>query len=192
MQVTKELKRLLCKAQEIIVYFNPTNEPPNGIAKDWTKRSVTLDLYFIKRPRTNVEVTKVEDKSGAQYRVQLQSKGQIRSGYHDQAQEASYPTGHQFSKYSDDKSNIYNPRKGAWVFLHAPLSENLRGILKTLPINSTLEWRVRLDNNNHYCTANNLHADELHLEIRQENKIVTRLVDYIITQDNSARFGYEF
>lgn len=192
MQVTKETKRLLCKAQEIIVYFNPNNESPNGIAKDWSERSVTLDLYFTKRPRTNVEVTKVEDKSGAQYRVQLQSKGLIRSGYHNQTQDASYPTGYKFSKYSDDKSNIFQPRKGAWLFLHAPQAENLRGILKTLPISATLEWRVILDNNNHYCVASCLHADELHLSIKQEAKIVTRLVDYIVTQDNSARFGFEF
>jgi hypothetical protein len=179
------------------VYFNPTDESPNGIAKDWTERSVTLDLYFKEKPKTKHEVTQVEDKEGAQYRVQLKGNGLLRSGYHDQLKDAEYPTGYKFSKYSDDKSNIYCPRKGAWLFLDAQFNANLKAIIRSLlPGYSDIQWLVELDNNNHYCTSNRLHADELRLKVvnSTEKGITTSefLVDYIVTQDNSARFGFEF
>jgi hypothetical protein len=189
MIVTDENKRLLLEADEIIINFKEQYQETNV----WKSQDVTIDLHFINKPDTNFTVNNDENYGrGHKFEVVLKGEGLIKSGQHDAIKEGTFPSKETYLRYSREESNRFCPAKGSWVFLAAKQDANLKSILNTLPIDSRIVWRVILDNNNHLCVKNKLHADELQLAITKDELTNIFLVDYSITEDCSSRFGYVF
>lgn len=182
MQVTKEIKRLLLKADMIIIVFLEKNKTANK----FTPFEVDVRLCFEHIPRTNFYIDK-NIYSTNPYSITLKSTGTIKNGYCEQILENDG-----YYSFARDKNNIYAPKKGVWSFQNATFNEHLHSVLKSIPLYSTLTWEVLLDNGNSICIKHKLHTDELYLEVNKNKKTTKFLVDHVTGKYNSARFGEKY
>lgn len=189
MKYTKEAKKIINKADSIVLWFFGSDETSFSGHR---KATVEIGLHFDKYPNVKAFEDKIEvtswDKKGKPtewfLKLSTDTEGFISKGFLDQIKQDKEG----YTSFTRDDSNQYLPTNGSWL-LWNHYTNRINSLFSILPLNSELQFEVALDNSNSYLCKHKLHKDELHLFCTKNGKKLEFLLDDRVVEHNTARFG---